>query len=105
MAGDKYTITTEDVPLVDRIKCLNKDELVELLSQELKRGVIKTEKYDKDYNTREDWEVLSNNDDFRINDECLDAIERRHWRENPDESFDTYSNKSDYWWNHSESLW
>ena len=43
MTGDKYKITTKDKPLVDRIKCLNKDELVELLSQELKRGVIKTE--------------------------------------------------------------
>ncbi len=105
MAGDKYTITTKEVPLVDRIKCLNKDELVELLSQELNRGVIKTEKYDNNYNTHDDWEVLSNNDGYRINDENLDAIERRHWRENPEESFNTYSNRADYWWNHSESLW
>ena len=105
MAGDRYTINTKDVPLVDRIKCLNKEELVELLSQELTRGVVKTEKYDKDYKTHEDWEVLSNNDDLRISDENLDAIERRHWHENPDESFTTYSNRSDYWWNYGNSLW
>lgn len=105
MAGNKYTITTKGVPLVDRIKCLNKDELVELLSQELKCGVVKTEKYDIDYNLHEDWEVLSNNDDFKINDENLDAIERRHWHDNPDESFTTYSNRSDYWWNYRKSLW
>ena len=105
MAGDRYTINTKDVPLVDRIKCLNKDELVELLSLELMRGVVKTEKYDKDYKTHEDWEVLSNNDDYRISGENLDAIERRHWRENPDESFTTYSNRSIYWWNYGNSLW
>ena len=105
MAGDRYTINTKDVPLVDRIKCLNKEELVELLSQELTHGVVKTEKYDKDYKTHEDWEVLSNNDDFRISDDNLDAIERRHWHENPDESFTTYSNRSDYWWNYGNSLW
>ena len=35
-------ITTKEVPLVDRIKCLNKDELVELLSKELKRVVLKS---------------------------------------------------------------
>ena len=64
-----------------------------------------TTKGDKDYKTHEDWEVLSNNDDFRINDENLDAIERRHWRENPDESYTTYSNRSIYWWNYSNSLW
>ena len=105
MAGDRYTINTKDVPLVDRIKCLNKDELVELLSLELMRGVVKTEKYDKDYKTHEDWKVLSNNDDYRISGENLDAIERRHWRENPDESFTTYSNRSIYWWNYGNSLW
>jgi hypothetical protein len=105
MAGEKYSIKMKDVPLVNRIKCLNRDELVELLTEELKRGVIKTEKYDKDYKVHDDWKILSDNDDFKINDENLDAIERRHWRENPDESFTTYSNRSDYWWNYSNSLW
>jgi hypothetical protein len=105
MAGDKYSIKMKDVPLVNRIRCLNRDELVELLTEELKRGVIKTEKYDKDYKVHDDWEILSDNDDFRINDEILDAIERNHWRKNPDESTTTYFYRAEHWWNHVNSLW
>ena len=39
MVGDRMH-WYEDEPLVNRIKCLNKDELVRLLTDELKRDVV-----------------------------------------------------------------
>ena len=101
MLGERRQLS-ENNPLVERIKCLNKEELLELLTEELKRDVKKEEKMDDNYKIHEDWVLLSDNQ--WMSDEILDGIERRHWRENPEESYTTYSNRSQFWWN-NRSLW
>ncbi len=101
MVGERLHIS-DNVPLVERVKCLNKEELIELLTEELKRDVKKDEKMDDNYKTHEDWVLLSDNQ--WMSDEILDSIEHRHWRENPEESYTTYSNRAQYWWN-NRSLW
>jgi hypothetical protein len=93
----------EKVPLVDRIKRLNKDELVELLTKELKRDVVPSSEMDKNHKFHEHWRLLS--DDEWLSDEILDKIEYRHWRKHPEEPFSQYLRRSEFWWDYRHFLW
>lgn len=93
----------EKVPLVDRIKCLNKDELVKLLTLELKRDVQPSCEMDKDHKFHEHWRLLS--DDAQQSDIYLDRIERHHWRKHPDEPASQYFRRAEIWWSYRRYLW
>ena len=93
----------ENEPLVNRIKCLNKDELIKLLTQELKRDVRPTCWMDKDHRIHDCWELLS--DTQWMSDDNLDKIERHHWCTHPEESPTQYSNRANTWWKYTLSLW
>ena len=73
-------------PTALRIMRLEKDELLELLEKELQRCVV------RDFDGHYDLSGVS-----EYNDINLDAIERRHWREHPEESFVTYTGKTRRW--------
>lgn len=73
-------------PTALRIMRLEKDELLELLEKELQRCVV------RDFDGHYDLSGV-----FEYNDINLDAIERRHWREHPEESFVTYTSKTRRW--------
>lgn len=90
-------------PLVSRIKCLNKDELVRLHTAELKRDVVQSCESDGQNNYHEHWVLLS--DKEWMNDVYLDKIERHHWRTHPQESATQYFNRSTTWWNNIRFLW
>jgi hypothetical protein len=102
MVGERMH-SNSNAPLVSRIKRLNKEELVELMTEELKRDVKKSEKMDSDFSIHEDWELLS--DKEWMSDEILDRIEYRHWHEHPEESWGTYSFREKYWWEFKKFLW
>lgn len=73
-------------PTALRIMRLDKDELLELLQKELLRCVIPDD--------------MGNYDITGVsspNDKNLDSIERRHWRENPDEPIGHYWDKTRFW--------
>lgn len=73
---------------------LNKEELLELLQKELMRCVVLDD---------EGQYEVSGVDVF--NDKNLDAIERRHWRENTEESFTSYTNRTRFWDSRIPGLW
>jgi len=102
MVGDRLQWYSKD-PLVDRIKRLNKDELVALLTKELKRDVIPSCEMDKNHKFHEHWRLLS--DDEWLSDEFLDKIERKHWRSHPEEPFSQYLRRSKWWWDYRHYLW
>ncbi len=77
--------------VVDRIKCLDNDELIQLLTKELKKRVRK--EYSSIGKT-EHWVV---SDKEKYNDEILDKIERNHWRTYPEELYSTYLRKAKRW--------
>lgn len=81
-------------PIIDRIKRLDKEELVKLLTAELLRSVKETRDYDANGNRITYWIV---SDEYINNDENLDAIEREHWKNFPNESFSYYLDKSKRW--------
>lgn len=93
-------IFDELTPLCNRVKCLEKEELVQLLSEELELCLKESYDYDKDYSHSE-W-IISK--DYLLNDSILDRIERTHWRSHPDECFSVYSYKAKYNWEKT-SLW
>ena len=93
----------EDEPLVNRIKCLNKDELVRLLIAELKRDVVPSCRLEKDGRIHDHWELLS--DKEWMSDVNLDRIERHHWRTNPQESASLYFGRAKWWWSNQKYLW
>ncbi len=85
-------------PMCDRIKCLDNDELIRLLSEELKKCVKMTCKSGFDYKGQhyiENYWIVS--DEYKYNDTILDTIEREHWRAFPDEDFSYYLNKCKRW--------
>ena len=88
---------------MDRIKCLNKDELIRLLTLELKRDVQPSCEMDKNHNIHEHWRLLS--DEEQQSDVYLDRIERHHWRKHPEESPTQYFNRAEWWWNNTWYLW
>ena len=81
-------------PTALRIMRLNKEELLDLHQKELHRCVI------FDYNGS--YVITGVNE---INDHNLDAIERRHWRENPEESFTSYTNRTRFGDKRIPGLW
>ena len=72
-------------PTALRIMRLEKDELLELLEKELQRCIV-----------LEDGQYVISGVSAP-NDKNLDAIERRHWREHPEESFNHYWDKTRRW--------
>lgn len=103
MVGNRMHWYENDEPLVNRIKCLNKDELVRLLTAELKRDVVPSCHLDKDGRIHDHWELLS--DKEWMSDVNLDRIERHHWRTNPQESASLYFGRAKWWWSNQKYLW
>ncbi len=102
MTGDKIEIYRKS-PFKNRIKRLNKDELVKLLSDQLKASVIEGSYMDKNYNTLPCWEIRYDNK--LTPDEYMDKVDHEHYQNYPDESFTTYDAKSENWNNPTYSLW
>ena len=74
---------------------LEKEELLELLEAELRRCIV------IDYDDR--WAIKGVSSP---NDKNLDAIERRHWKEHPEEDFyNHYLGKWHRWDSHRPALW
>ena len=93
-----------DVPKIDyypmsrRIKRLENDELIKLLSEELKKCVRQTSR--TRYNRLGEHEIYTCwivSNEYQYDDSALDKIERRHWRSHPDESFSQYCYKEKRW--------
>lgn len=83
-----------EAPINYRIKRLDKEELVRLLTEELKRCIVKIEEYDDNLIKVDYWTITNK---YLNNDDILDMIEREHWRKFPNESFSYYLNKSKRW--------
>ena len=84
--------------LSDRIKCLDNDELLELLAEELKMCVKSTTR--SGFNYRGQHVIESHwivSEEYKFDDTILDQIEREHWRANPDESITKYWNMAKRW--------
>lgn len=97
MFGDLFVIN-DDVPFVRRIKRLDKNELVKLLSSQLKSSVKKSSILDKDYHEHENWIIKYNS---KISpDNLLDKIEGKYWKE-----YTSYDSRADIWWDGRHSLW
>ncbi len=100
MSGDLFKF---GAPIIDRIKCLDKEELVQLLSEELKRCVVEEEEYDENFVKVSYWKIV---DKYLNKDDILDMIEREHWKKFPNESFSYYWGKSKRWdYGIEYSLW
>lgn len=100
ISGSHFAFGT---PIISRIKRLDKEELVKLLTEELIRSVKEIKDYDADFIPISYWDVT---DEYLNNDDILDRIEREHWRKNPDENFSYYLGKEKRWCSGLESsLW
>ena len=85
-------------PMSSRIKCLNNDELLRLLSEELKKCVVS--KCETRYNRFRQHEIYTCwivSDEYPYDDTALDKIERKHWRSHPDEPITIYWDKAKRW--------
>lgn len=85
-------------PLSDRIKCLDNNELIRLMAEELKKCIKKTCRSGFDYKGQhyiESCWIVS--DDNKYDDTILDQIEREHWRTYPNEPITSYWNKAKRW--------
>ena len=91
-----------DLPFVDRIKRLTKEELVKLLSDQLKTSVRKTY-YMEHGSIKEGWEIKYDNP--KTPDDLLDKIDRQHRRKYPDETFYEWYHRPEKWWSHKQYLW
>ena len=78
-------------PMSMRIKSLENDELIKLLSEELKKCVKETcrTRYNR-FGEHEIYTCWIVSNEYQYDDSALDKIERRHWRSHPDESMDHY---------------
>lgn len=85
-------------PMSSRIKCLDNDELIKLLSEELKKCVKQTcnTRYNR-FGEHEIYTCWIVSDEYQYDDTALDKIERKHWRSNPDEPITLYWNKAKRW--------
>ena len=81
-----------------RIKCLDNDELIKLLSEELKKCVKQTcnTRYNR-FGEHEIYTCWIVSDEYQYDDTALDKIERKHWRTNPDEPITIYWDKAKRW--------
>ncbi len=91
MSGSYFKIGS---PVVDRIKRLEKTELVSLLQEELLRCVKEIEEYDERQIKISYWQI---SDEFINKDDILDKIEREHWKNNPNEGVSFYMDKDKSW--------
>ena len=97
MFGNLFVIN-EDAPFVRRIKRFDKNELVKLLSSQLKSSVTKNSVLDSDYKEHENWIIKYNG---KLSpDELLDKIESKYWKD-----YTTYDSRADIWWDGHHSLW
>ncbi len=102
MAGDIIEIYRNS-PFVDRIKRLDKDELVKLLSDQLKASVRERYYMDKSHTIQLGWEIRYEN---KLSpDEYMDKVDRRHSRKHPEETFYTFMNRPKQWDDPKYSLW
>lgn len=101
MTGDRVHIHS-DMPFVDRIKRLTKDELVKLLSDQLKTSVHKSY-YMEGHAIKEGWVIQYDNP--LTPDEVLDKIDRQHRRKYPDETSYEWWHRPEMWWGHKQYLW
>lgn len=100
MSGGTLDIYTDSVTL-DRIKRLDKEELVQLLTEELKRRIRQTCSFING-NIEKVWEISKGD---LLKDDILDKIEREHWRSHPEESFSWYLKKTNRWTAPDFCLW
>ena len=98
MNAGKPLLPAEPASLVDRIKCLEKEELIELLEMELKRCVVFDSHTKKEY-LIDDFSI------FRPNDTNLYVIERLHIKNHPDETLSEYYAKTSCCENHQPGFW
>lgn len=101
MTNDQVNLY-EDHSLVNRIKCLNKDELVELLTDELKRDMVPVYWKDANGQYQRGLDLLSKAQ--TVDDNNLDRIERHHWRTHPNEGA-AYFRRAKKWWEWDLTLW
>ena len=101
MTNDQVNLY-EDHSLVNRIKCLNKDELVELLTDELKRDMVPVYWKDANGQYQRGLDLLSKAQ--TVDDNNLDRIERHHWRTHPNEGA-AYFRRAKKWWDWDLTLW
>ena len=100
-----------DDPICNRIKCLDKKELVDLLKIELKSRVRKSYDISINGDVSEMWIIDKEHlnpakPDF-TDSVLLDKIQTPHWRAYPEESFATYQRRAQIHWDgaNTESLW
>ncbi len=102
MSGDHIDIYSKS-PFVDRIKRLDKDELVKLLSDQLKESVHKSYYLDHQYGVQPCWEIRYDNK--LTPDEYMDKVDRRHRRKHPEETAWDFLNRPKMWGLPKYSLW
>ena len=100
MSGETLDIYTKS-PTLDRLKRLDKEELVLLLTRELKRRVRQTYAFIKG-DVEKHWEVSKED---LLNDDILSEIEEEHWRNHPEESFAWYLKRTSRWDDPNFCLW
>lgn len=93
---------TEYIP-VTRIKRLDKNHSIILLKDLLKHSVKKSYEMDLPHSICESWIIKY--DRKYSPDMLLDKIDKKQWKANLDESFTSFLNRSDYWWDGVHSLW
>lgn len=101
MAGDCIKIYRNS-PFVERIKRLDKEELVKLLSDQLKTSVRRI-CYMEGGGIKEGWEIRYDNP--LTPDEYMDKVDRKHFRKYPNESFTTFLDRYKLWDSPTFSLW
>jgi len=99
MTGDALD---ERTPLCHRIKRLGKEELIQLLTEELRRNIFERGDIDRNGNITSYWTITQ---EHLLDDYILDKIERKHWQDNPDEAFSSYMFKEDLHWKYNKSIW
>ena len=88
----------DNSPFVRRIKRLEKDAMVNLLTDQLKVSVKKGICMDRDWKVSESWEIIYDNE--LTPDELLDEVESPYWGD-----YASYDRRADDWWNGQKSLW
>ena len=88
-------------PILDRLKRLDKEELVLLLTEELKRRIRQTYAYING-DIEKHWEVSKED---LLADDILLKIEEEHWRSHPEEDFGWYLKKEGRWDDPNFCLW
>lgn len=102
---------TDDYPICNRIKCLDKKELVELLKIELKSRVRKSSEIESNGEVSEIWIIDKENIDSAkpefTDSVLLDKIQIPYWRAHPEVSITSYESRIQIHWNgaYAKSLW